>query len=45
VRIVAVIALDQSLFYAVMERLLEIGFLFRVAGEAQRRLLLYQLMF
>ncbi len=43
VRIVAIAALDQPLFHAMMERLLEIGFLFGVAGEAQRRLLLDQL--
>ena len=44
-RIVAIGTLDQSLFYAMMERLLEIGFLFDVARKAQRRLLLYQQIF
>jgi len=43
VRIVAVAALDQPLFHAMMEGFLEIALLFRVAGEAQRRLLLYKL--
>jgi hypothetical protein len=45
VRIVAIIALDQPLYYAVMERLLEVSSLFDMAGEAQRRLLLYQQVF
>ena len=40
VRIVAIGALDQPFVDAMMERLLEVGSLFRVAGEAQRRLLL-----
>ena len=45
VRIVAIAALDQPFFHAMMERLLEIGFLFGMAREAQRRLLLDKLMF
>jgi hypothetical protein len=40
--IVAIIALDQSLFHAMMKWLLEVGFLFGMAREAQRRLLLHQ---
>jgi hypothetical protein len=34
VRIVAIAALNQSLFHAMMKRLLEVALLFRVAGEA-----------
>jgi hypothetical protein len=41
-RIMAIGALDQPLFHAMMERLLKIALLFRVARETQRRLLLYQ---
>jgi hypothetical protein len=36
--IVAVGALDQSLLYPMMERLLEISFLLSMTGEAQQRL-------
>jgi hypothetical protein len=42
VRIVAIRALDQPLFHTMMERFLEICFLFGMAGEAQRCLRLYQ---
>ena len=43
VSVVAIAALDQPLIHAVPERLLEVGLLFRVAGEAQRRLRLDKL--
>ena len=43
VRIVAIGALDQPLFHAMAEGLLEVHLLFLVAGEAQARLLAHQL--
>jgi len=45
VRVVAIRAFDQPLLHGMMEGFLEIGFLLGVAGEAQRRLLLHQLIF
>ncbi|HVJ04707.1 MAG TPA: hypothetical protein VM578_03430 [Candidatus Saccharimonadales bacterium] len=43
--IVAIRALDQTFLDAMMERLLEIGSLLDVAREAQRSLILFQLVF
>jgi len=43
--VVAIGALNQPLFHAMMEWLLEIGSLFDVAGEAKRRLILDELIF
>jgi len=45
VRIVAIGALDQALFDAMVEWFLEIGPLLDVAGEAQRSLILEKLVF
>jgi hypothetical protein len=45
VRIVAIGALDEALIHRMMEGFLEVGFLFGMAGEAQSRLLLNELIF